>query len=213
MELLDEQIMEYAKAHTSVEPAVLKWISRETHLKVLNPRMLSGHLQGRLLSFLSKMKAPKHVLEIGTFTGYSAICLAEGLAEGGKVITIEENEELEPLIRNFFAEAGAEDKIELLIGDAREIIPKLNYHFDLVFIDADKEYYSEFYDLVFDKVRIGGLIIADNVLWNGKVVNPDSRDKSSASLIRFNDKIQNDSRVENILLPVRDGLMIIRKNL
>lgn len=204
--------MKYALTHTSPESEILAKINRETHLKVLNPRMLSGHLQGRILSFFSKLMKPKYVLEIGTYTGYSAICLAEGLAKNGKVFTIEKNEELEPMIRSFITEANMDQKIELLIGDASDKISHLNFKFDIVFIDADKEFYEEFYDLVFDKVETGGLIIADNVLWSGKVIeNSAHTDKSSAALIRFNKKIQSDPRVENILLPVRDGLMIIRK--
>jgi caffeoyl-CoA O-methyltransferase len=207
-----EQILEYAQAHTSPEPPLLAKIHRETHIKVLNPRMISGHMQGRLLSLLSILKKPKYVLEIGTFTGYSALCLAEGLSENGKVFTVEINEELVPMIRNFFTEAGKNNQIELFTGDAREIIPLLNFVFDIVFLDADKEFYGEFYDLVFDKVAPGGLILADNVLWSGKVVKKtDATDKDTTALIRFNKKIQDDKRVENILLPVRDGIMIIRK--
>jgi caffeoyl-CoA O-methyltransferase len=206
------KILEYAQAHTSPEPPMLTKINRETHLKVLNPRMISGHIQGRLLSLLSHLKRPKYVLEIGTFTGYSALCLAEGLAEDGKIITLEINEELVPMAKGFFREAGKDKQIELYAGDARKIIPELNFIFDIVFLDADKEFYEEFYNLVFDKVALGGLIIADNVLWSGKVTgNPAAADKSTAALIRFNQKIQNDSRVENILLPIRDGIMIIRK--
>jgi caffeoyl-CoA O-methyltransferase len=212
MDFLNADILEYAQAHTSPESKLLAKINRETHLKVLNPRMISGHMQGRLLSLFSKMKRPRYVLEIGAYTGYSAICMAEGLAENGKIFTIEINEELEPMVRGFIEEANLQNKIELLIGDATDIIPQLDYVFDMVFIDADKEYYETFYDLAVDKVAPGGLLIADNVLWSGKVVkNPAANDKSSAALIKFNKKIQNDPRVENILLPVRDGLMIIRK--
>jgi caffeoyl-CoA O-methyltransferase len=212
MDFFNSEIMNYAQAHTSPESPLLSKINRETHLKVLNPRMISGHFQGRLLSLLSKLKTPRYVLEIGTFTGYSALCLAEGLAEDGKVFTIEINEELVPMIRGYIQEAGMNHHIELLTGDAKKIIPQLNFPFDIVFIDGDKEFYEEFYDLVYDKVAAGGLIIADNVLWSGKVVkSPAASDESTAALIRFNKKIQDDKRVENILLPIRDGLMVIRK--
>lgn len=212
MDFLDPAIEKYIESHTSPEPEILKRIGRETHLKVLRPRMLSGHVQGRLLSLFSKLKQPTYILEIGTYTGYSAICLSEGIAREGKVITIEKNEELKPMIADFIRDAGLQERIELVTGDAREIIPKLNYVFDMVFIDADKEFYSGYYDMIIDKVSKGGLIIADNTLWSGKVVEPVSApDKSSAALIAFNQMIQDDPRVENILLPVRDGLMIIRK--
>ncbi len=212
MEFLNADIAAYAELHTSPETPVLSKINRETHLKVLNPRMLSGHLQGRVLSLLSKLQQPKCVLEIGTYTAYATLCLAEGLADGGKVITIESNEELEHMIRRFVTEAGMEDRVDLKMGDARSIIPKLDETFDMVFIDADKEFYGEFYDLVFEKVRPGGLIIADNVLWSGKVIKKTSNtDKSTSAVISFNNKINEDRRVENVLLPVRDGLMIIRK--
>jgi len=212
MDFSDPQIIKYVENHTSPEPGILRKIARETHLKVLRPRMLSGHLQGRLLSLFSKLIRPHYALDIGTYTGYSAICLTEGLAKNGKLITIEKNDELEPMIREFFAEAGLEDRIELLIGDAKDIIPQLNHKFDLVFIDADKEFYQSYYELIIDKVSAGGLIIADNALWDGKVAAPASpKDKDTPELVAFNKMVQDDPRVENILLPIRDGLMIIRK--
>lgn len=212
MDFSNPEVIKYIENHTSPEPEILSRIDRETHLKVMRPRMLSGHLQGRLLSLLSKLRQPRYALEIGAFTGYSAICLAEGLAEDGKLITIEKNDELEPMIREFIQEAEAEQKIELMIGDAKDIIPQLNLSFDLVFIDADKEFYARYYEMIVDKVSTGGLIIADNALWDGKVAGKASlKDKDTAELIAFNQMVQEDPRVENILLPFRDGLMIIRK--
>jgi predicted O-methyltransferase YrrM len=175
--------------------------------------MLSGHLQGRLLAMFSHMVRPQAVLEIGTFTGYSALCLAEGLAVEGKVYTIDINEELEELVRSYIAEAGMQQKIEYIIGNALEVISTLHVTFDIVFIDADKINYVRYYDLVFDKVRKGGYIIADNVLWSGKVVADGNKkpDADTQIILDYNHKIQQDTRVENILLPVRDGLLIARK--
>jgi predicted O-methyltransferase YrrM len=170
--------------------------------------MLSGHLQGRVLSMISHMIKPNRILEIGTYTGYSALCLLEGLSQGGKLITIDINEELEQKVRGYFA--SFENRIEYKIGHAIDIIPTLNETFDLVFIDADKSNYCNYFDLVIDKVRAGGFMLADNVLWSGKVLSKDP-DADTRSIIAFNDKIQNDSRVENVLLPIRDGIMMIRK--
>jgi predicted O-methyltransferase YrrM len=172
--------------------------------------MLSGHLQGRILSMVSALVRPKRILEIGTYTGYSAICLAEGLVEGGKLITIDVNEELEDQVRAYFAKAGVSDKIEFRIGNALKIIPELKEKFDLVFIDADKENYSRYYDLVIDSVNLNGLILADNVLWSGKVLDG-KPDKDTKAIIDFNAKVHTDQRVENVLLPVRDGIMMLRK--
>jgi predicted O-methyltransferase YrrM len=188
-------------------------LNRETYAKVLMPRMLSGHMQGRLLAMLSQMIRPAAILEIGTFTGYSAICLAEGLRENGKLYTIDINEELEEMVRHFFKEAGVESKIEYHIGNALQLIPTLEVVFDMVFIDADKSNYINYYDSIFDKVNKGGFIIADNVLWSGKVVEEPGKktDADTQAIINFNKHIQQDNRVENILLPVRDGLMIVRK--
>jgi caffeoyl-CoA O-methyltransferase len=210
---VDESLAAYIEAHTTAETAILQKLNRHTHAHVLKPRMLSGHLQGRLLSMFSHMIRPKAILEIGTFTGYSAICLAEGLPDGGKLYTIDINEELEDLVKLYFAEAGIENKIEYIIGNALDIIPKLEATFDLVFIDADKINYSSYYDLVFNKVRPGGYIIADNVLWSGKVVEQSNKktDVDTQAILDYNKKIQQDSRVENILLPIRDGLLIARK--
>ncbi|CAG0966830.1 MAG: O-methyltransferase [Bacteroidetes bacterium] len=212
MNFLDPQLEEYVERHTSEENEVLKKLNRETWAKMLMPRMLSGHIQGRVLSMFSHMIKPKHILEIGTFTGYSAICMAEGLADKGILHTIELNDELEEFIKKYFQEAGMEEKIVLHIGNALEIIPALPITFDLVFIDADKENYSAYYDLVFDKLSVGGFIIADNVLWSGKVLlDYEKLDTETNALVDFNMKIQNDNRVENVLLPIRDGLMIVRK--
>ena len=174
------------------------------------PRMVSGHLQGRFLSMVSHMIKPQNILEIGTYTGYSAICLAEGMQPNGKLVTIDVNEELEKRVRGYFREGGLENKIDYLLGDAATIIPALNSTFDLVFIDADKENYAKYYELVFDKVPMGGYILADNVLWSGKVVR-EKIDKDTRAIKSFNEKIQSDSRVENMLLPLRDGISLVRK--
>ncbi len=204
------QLIEYCMAHSTLQPPVLHDLERETHLKTLAPQMISGHLQGQLLRLLSILKQPTSILEIGTFTGYSAICLAAGLQNGGILHTIEANEELESLIRKYVEMAGLKDRIRLHIGDAKAIIPQLNVTFDIVFIDAAKNDYAFYYDLVFDLVNPGGLIIADNVLWSGKVMEK-KQEKDAALLDAFNKKIHADNRVENILLPIRDGLIIARK--
>ncbi|MFN6014806.1 MAG: O-methyltransferase [Flavobacteriales bacterium] len=212
MEFIDPLLDEYVCAHTENEPAILKELNRKTHLSVLQPRMLSGHFQGRVLSMLSHMIKPENVLEIGTYTGYSALCFAEGIREGGKVITIDVNEELEDLVREYIDKAGMNDKIDYRIGDAMEIIPTLSEQFDVVFIDADKKNYCNYYDLVFDKVKTGGYIIADNVLWSGKVLEDyEALDRETKILMDYNNKVHNDVRVQEVLLPIRDGLMIARK--
>ncbi len=210
MDLINESIQHYAEQHTSSEGDLLKKIDRDTHVKVMMPRMLSGHLQGRVLSMISHMIRPQRILEIGTYTGYSAVCLAEGLQENGKLITIDINEELEDRVRNYFADSPYSKKIEYKIGNAVEVIPSLNETFDLVFIDADKERYSVYFDLVIEKVRSGGFILADNVLWSGKVLDT-KPDKDTRAILEFNKKIQDDPRVENVLLPIRDGIMLMRK--
>ena len=210
MDFLSEELQRYLELHTSVEPDLLKNINRETQAHVLKPRMLSGHVQGRFLSLMSKIIKPKNILEIGTYTGYSAICLAEGLPSDGKLITIDINEELENRVRTHFKKSGFDPQIDYRIGDARTIIPTLTVTLDLVFLDADKENYSLYYDLVFDKLSAGGIILADNVLWSGKVVQP-KPDKDTKAILKFNDKVKNDPRVENLLLPLRDGVMMIRK--
>ena len=212
MEFPDPKINAYAEAHTKPESKLLAELNRDTNANVLFPRMLSGHLQGRMLSMLSKMIQPKRILEIGTYTGYSALCLSEGLQDGGMLHTIELNPEHEEMIRKYFQKAGAENKITLHIGNAMKIIPTLSETFDLVFIDADKENYFAYYNLVFDKLRSGGYIFADNALWSGKVLETvDPNDKETKGIVEFAQKVQADDRVENVLLPVRDGVMIIRK--
>ncbi|MNE41652.1 putative O-methyltransferase [compost metagenome] len=210
MDLINKKIDAYIDAHTDIEPEVLKLLNRETHLKVLLPRMLSGHFQGRVLSMISKMVKPNRILELGTYTGYSAICLSEGLTEGGKLTTIDINAELEPFVRSFFEKAGVDDKIDYIIGDGTKVVPELNEKFDLVFIDADKKNNGTYYDLVFDKVNPGGFILIDNVLWSGKVID-ENPDKDTRVILAFNEKIQNDERVENVMLPVRDGVLLVRK--
>lgn len=210
MEIINPSISRYAEEHTSPENPLLKKINRDTHAQVLMPRMLSGHLQGRVLSLISHMVRPKSILEIGTYTGYSAICLAEGLQLAGKLVTIDINEELEDRVRKYFHAAGLDQVIDYRIGNALEIIPTLAGPFDLVFIDADKENYIRYYDLIFNIVPLGGYILADNVLWSGKVLDA-KPDKDTKAIQDFNRKIQTDGRVENVLLPVRDGLMIVRK--
>jgi len=210
--MIDSSIEEYASDHSTEESLILKKLYRETNLKTMAPRMLSGHLQGKFLEMISCMISPKQVLEIGTFTGYSAICMAKGIHDNGKIHTIDINPEYESMARKYFAEAGLTEKINLYIGDALEIIPTINEVFDLVFIDADKEYYLDYYNILIDKVRKGGFIIADNVLWSGKVLNqPQPNDKDTIAIQHFNEFILHDTRVENVLLPLRDGLMIMRK--
>ncbi|MBK7869516.1 MAG: O-methyltransferase [Saprospiraceae bacterium] len=200
----------YCEAHTTPPSDVLYELTRETHLKTLAPQMLSGHLQGQFLALLSKLARPKAILEIGTFTGYAAICLAQGLAENGVLHTIEPNRELEQIIRKYIAKAELEDKIELHIGRAENIIPTLDLLFDIVFIDAGKQQNEQFYDIVINKLNKGGLIIIDNVLWSGKVISNEN-DADTQIIRAFNDKVQNDPRVENLMLPVRDGILIARK--
>jgi len=198
--------------HTEKEPELLQKLNHETWEKVLIPRMLSGHLQGRVLSLLSHMINPKTILEIGTYTGYSAICLAEGLQEGGELHTIDINEELESMVSKYLEKANLQNTIFNHLGNAMDIIPTLNKTYDLVFIDADKINYSNYYDLVFDSVNQGGYIIADNVLWSGKVVhNKTEKDADTLALIAYCKKVNADNRVQNVLFPIRDGLMIVRK--
>lgn len=213
MEFIDQALDRYVHQHTEAESDLLNELNRETYLKVLQPRMLSGHVQGRILSMYSKLIQPKCILEIGTYTGYSALCLAEGLAEGGTLHTIEKNEELQPIINRYVQRAGLEDKIKLHIGDALPIIESMDAHFDLVFIDADKTNYLNYYEAVLPKMKSGGCIIADNVLWSGKVLDESElkNDPDTAALDQFNKAVMADARVENVLLPVRDGLMLIRK--
>jgi len=211
MEFIAQELDQYCCNHSAEENDLLKRINRETHLEVLQPRMLSGHFQGRVLSMLSKMIQPKRILEIGTYTGYSALCLAEGLRKDGKLVTIDVNEELEMRVRGYFDASSYAEQIEYIISPALEVIPTLNETWDLVFIDADKLNYIEYYELVLPLVSAGGYIILDNVLWSGKVVNPEENDKDTVLLRKLNTTIHADERVEEVLLPIRDGLMIARK--
>jgi caffeoyl-CoA O-methyltransferase len=210
MHFFPEALEQYAEAHTTAESEILSQLNRETFARIYMPQMLSGHLQGQFIRLISKVLQPKNILEIGTFTGYSAICLADGLVEGGKLFTIDINEELKEMTESYFTKAGIAEKINYMIGNASEIIPQLDVTFDLVFIDADKVNYSKYYDLAFDKVRSGGIILADNVLWSGKVTEANPDDETKA-LMAFSDKIHADVRVENVLITQRDGLMMIRK--
>ena len=211
-DFVDKKILEYVQNKTSDESKILNDLSRETHLKVLNPRMLSGHYQGRLLSLISKLIKPKSILEIGTYTGYSTLCLLEGLEKKGFIHTIDHNEELLNIQNKFFERAKVSNRIKQYTGDAKEIIKNLKVKFDLIFIDADKENYPLYYDLVFDKLKSGGIIIADNILWSGKILEKVEKDDyATQSIISFNNKIKNDERVEKIILPIRDGLSLIRK--
>ena len=211
-DLIDHDIEEYCEAHTTPEDALLYRLNRQTHLQTINPRMCSGQLQGQFLTFISNMTHPKNVLEIGTFTGYSAICLASGLADGGVLHTIESNPEYEDRIREYVAQSPVADRIVLHIGDAKEVIPTLTPVWDLVFIDAEKEDYRFYYDCVLPHVRQGGFILADNVLWNGKVTQELSHhDRDTQAIMEFNDYVQQDDRVRNLLLPFRDGIMMIEK--
>lgn len=206
--ILDQYILN----HITPEDDFLRELDRETNLKVLRSRMLSGHLQGQILRMISCMIKPKTVLEIGTFTGYSAICLAKGLAEGGKLHTIELDDELEYISKKYIQKSGMSDRIQQHIGDARQIIPEIDESFDLVFIDADKREYCEYYQLVFDRIPVGGFLLADNILWDGKVVDPEAADEEQTrGILDFNDLVQNDSRVSNVILPVRDGIMLVQK--
>lgn len=204
------QLDEYIEAHATTPDAVLQELYRHTYLHEMNPRMMSGPVQGKFLQFLCQMLKPQRVLEIGTYTGYAAICIARGLPEGGKLVTIEANREYEDTLRHYFDKAQVGEKIEFILGDAKAVIPTLDETFDLVFIDADKVSYPTYYNIVMGKVRPGGFILADNVLWDGKVLNAQTKERDTQALIAFNDMVQNDPRVENVLLPIRDGLMMIR---
>jgi predicted O-methyltransferase YrrM len=203
---------EYLLSHTSETNSILNELFRETNLKILMPRMLAGPLQGKFLEMISCMIKPMSILEIGTYTGYSAICLSAGLTDGGMIHTIEKNPELKAIAEKYFEKAGLTKKVKYYLGNAINIIPDINEQFDLVFMDADKKNYLNYYKQIFDKVKTGGFIIADNALWDEKVLTkPDPRDKETLGIIEFNDFIQKDDRVENMLLPLRDGLMIVRK--
>ncbi len=212
MEFITKDLSNYCENNTSSESEILSQLNRETHLKVVSPRMLSGHLQGRFLSFISKLQQPKLIIEIGTYTGYSALCLAEGLAKDGKLISIDVNEETSSFAKSFISKTEYANQIELVLADAKEFVTTINEPIDLVFIDADKKNYLNYYHLIIDKIKPGGLIIADNVLWSGKITMLEKdMDRETLALHQFNQFVQQDNRVENILLPIRDGLMIVRK--
>ncbi len=208
---INKDIFEYSEKYSQQEPEILQELNRETHLKILNPRMLSGFFQGRLLSIISKLIKPKKVLEIGTYTGYSAICIAEGINKNGIIHTIDKNEELNTIQKKYFKKSGLENNIIQYNGCALDIIPKIEEKFDLIFIDADKENYINYFNLVIDKLNNNGVILADNVLWSGKVINSEDHDLTTNVLREFNKSVNNDKRVETILLPIRDGISIIRK--
>lgn len=208
---LPEKILRYADSHTTDEDPVLQELFRTTHLKTIHPQMLSGKVQGEFLTIISRMVQPSRILEIGTFTGYSAYCLSKGLSKNGKITTIEIDEELEELVSGFFRKAGIAEKVNFIIGDALKVIPTLQEKYDLVFIDANKEHYVKYYNLLIDKVNSGGYIVADNVLWSGKVAEDPEQDNSTKILHQFNELVTKDPRVNNVLLTVRDGLMLIRK--
>ena len=211
MHFLPEKIDDYAVAHSQEEPIILQELSKETWQKVLNPRMLSGAFQGRILAVLSKLIKPKNILEIGTYTGYATLCFAEGLTSDGKIITIDKNEELETLQNKYFEKSGFRKQITQLVGNAIEIIPKINEKFDLVFIDADKSNYINYFHLIIDKMNSGGIILSDNVLWSGKVVEAlDPKDVDTKVLLAYNKLMNEDPRIETVLLPIRDGLTLSR---
>ena len=213
MNFFSPELQRYTENHTNPESPLLKRLNRETNIKALYPKMISGHLQGRLLSMFSNMIHPHRILEIGTFTGYSAICLAEGLAPNGKIITIDKNQELQDIIEHYLSEAKISNQVEFILGDAMKVIPKLKGNFDLVYLDADKSNYCKYYDLIIDRVETGGYIVADNVLWYGKVLSDelDKLDRETKAIKEFNQMVHEDHRVENVLVPIRDGLMILRK--
>ena len=213
MELINDDIMNYAIRHTEEESEILKSLNKETHQKILQPRMISGHLQGRFLSFVAKLIKPQTILEIGTYTGYATLCLAEGLNKNGNIHTIEINEELTDFQKKYFNQSEFKNQIFTYLGDAKNIIPKLNIKIDLVFIDADKTNYPLYLEMVVSKLKKGGVLIADNVLWNGKVINYQKKttDSETKGIILFNELVKKDKRLETLVLPIRDGLMVCRK--
>lgn len=210
--MFSDHLFDYATQHSSEEPKLLKKLRRETHQKILQPRMLSGPLQGRLLSMISKLLQPKRILELGTFTGYATLCLAEGLADDGSILTIDKNEELVDFQNTYFEASGKRDQIQQFLGEALTILPTVQGPFDLIFIDADKSNTLHYFDHCIDKLRTGGLLLTDNVLWSGKVLNKTAEgDRETAVLKDFNSGVANDPRVETVLLPLRDGLTMCRK--
>ena len=210
MDFISEKLAEYLSQNSDKEPKILSKLNKETHQKILQPRMLSGHIQGRFLSLISKIKSPLHILEIGTYTGYGTLCLAEGLATNGKIFTIDRNEELINIQNKYFEESGNRDKIIQLTGNAIDILMDLNENFDLIFIDADKENYIKYFEIVSKKLNPNGIIISDNVLWSGKVVEESDGDQETNTLKKFNNLLSKDERFQTIILPLRDGLSISR---
>lgn len=211
MHFISPELEDYVARHSEDEPKLLAELNRETHLKILQPRMLSGHLQGRVLSMLSKIISPKHILEIGTYTGYATLSLCEGLAADGTIDTLDNNEELFDFQRKYFDKSTWGNQIHQHLGNALDIIPTLDKTFDLVFIDADKENYLKYYEMIVPKMRKGGIILSDNVLWSGKVLSEvKPNDKSTKAILEYNERLKNDSRVETVLLPIRDGLTVSR---
>ena len=210
--MIDPKIEAYIESHSTPENSVLKELNRQTHLRTFYPRMLSGHIQGKFLEMVCQMLQPKRVLEIGTFTGYSTIAMAQGLSNDALIYSIEVNEEMESFIREFLIKSGIENKVRLMMGNALEMIPTINETFDLVFIDADKEQYTDYYELSKKKVRPGGFILADNVIWSGKVIQKTSKaDKETRGILNFNEYVKNDPEVEQVMLSIRDGILLIRK--
>ena len=208
---MNKKLEQYIEEFSTPADPVLEDLYRQTHLRFVNPNMVSGHLQGKFLELISLMIKPDNILEIGTFTGYSAICLSKGLRPGGKLITIEINDELNSFAHSFFCREGADTRITQVTGKAQDIIPGLDFMFDLVFIDGDKREYIEYYNLIIDKVKPGGFILADNVLWGGKVLDHETNDPQALGIISFNNMIQNETTIEDVIIPLRDGLMLIRK--
>ncbi len=212
MDFIDDKILEYCINHSGDEPEILQKLARETHVKMINPRMLSGHFQGRFLKMMVQLTGAKNILEIGTFTGYSAICMAEGLPSDGRLDTIDVNPELEEMVKKYLMESGFDPLVNFHIGNALDVVPTLDVEYDLVFIDADKENYANYFNLVLPKMKKGGVILGDNVLWSGKVVQDENiNDKSTQGILEFNRLAKEDDRVDSFLLPLRDGVMICRK--
>lgn len=213
MEFISDDLLQYCENHTTEEDVLLQKITRETQLKVLKPRMLSGQLQGKMLELFTKMINPKIALEVGTYTGYSAICIARGLSKSSKLITMDINDELETMVRGFFEESGLADQIDYRLGNALDLLPNVDGPIDMAFIDADKINNEKYYELILEKMNTGGIIMADNVLWSGKVLVEEGKkiDKDTQAILDFNAKITQDPRVENVLLPIRDGIMMARK--
>ena len=210
MDFISDKLADYLNKNSEKEPEILSRLSKETHQKILQPRMLSGHIQGRFLSFISKIKSPDKILEIGTYTGYSTICLAEGLSKNGKIDTIDKNEELIKIQNKYFEESGFRNNITQHTGDALDILKNLNEKYDIIFIDADKENYINYFNQVSNKISKNGIIISDNVLWSGKVLDFNQKDKETSTLVEFNKIVNHDKRFKSIILPIRDGISISR---